>query len=315
MAPQITVSGATSFQPKVAPTTPAAPRPPTGGGLQFGGPSGLGGGGTAAATVGLPAISGPGPATFGSVTGAGFGQGGSLLGGGGGFSASPRTLNNAEVIALNQQQGTFGTPDQFTNPAFNINQLLGPFGFIADPSTFRPSQIPFIEARLNFENLLMAGVDRESALNLIQQQRDAVGQTEEQQLALATARRRLEQPEPFTPQEVALQTGQIRGRAARGLEGAQRQFQEDFARQGLAGSATSFQQAQLQQAADRQASDELQRFAIQNALQRDVNEASAIDRLQGITGESELRQIALNQALSELLTAQRGQFDLSALAS
>ena len=59
MAPQITVSGATSFQPKVTPTTPQGPRPPTGGGLQFfgdaggGAAAGLGGGAAAGGAVGL----------------------------------------------------------------------------------------------------------------------------------------------------------------------------------------------------------------------------------------------------------------------
>ncbi len=312
-----------SFQPKAPATQPAAQpaAQPTGGGLQFFG----GGGGLGAPAAPASLLGGGGPATFSPVGGAGFGAptsfpgfeaSGPTIAGPGGFSATPRRLGVEEITALNEARGIApDDPARFRKEAFRVNQLLGTFGFIADPSTFKRNQIPFIEARLNFENLLQAGVDRESALGLIQQQRDVIGQTSEQQLALETARRRLEQPEPFTPEEVSLQTGAIRGRAARGLEASQRQFQQDFARQGLAGSATSFQGAQLQQAADRQASDELQRFAIQNALQRDINEASAIDRLQGITGENELRQIALNQAISELLTAERGQFDLSSLAA
>lgn len=233
----------------------------------------------------------------------------------GGFSASPRLLTDAEIGQINRNLGIAGTPRQFNANAFRGRQQLGPFGFIADPTTFNRTQVPFIETRLNFENLLQAQQDRQSALDLLSRQRDVIGQTPEQQLAISTATRRLENPDPFTPEEIALQTGQIRSRAGRGLESAQRQFQEDIARQGLAGSASSFQSAQLQQAADRQASDELSRFAIANALQRDANEAAAIDRLQGISGENELRQIALNQALTELLTAERGAFDLASLAS
>jgi len=232
----------------------------------------------------------------------------------GGFSASPRLLSSAEIAAINQQLGTTGTPNAFKTNPFRANQQLGPFGFIADPTTFSRSQIPFIETRLNFENLLQAQGDRQSALDLLTRQRDVIGQTPEQQLALDVATRRLENPNPFSQEELDLQSGNIRDRAGRGLEASQRQFAEDLARQGVAGSASSFQQAQLQQGADRQASDELSRLAIENALGRDVNEATAVDRLQGITGENELRQIALNQALTELLTATRGEFDLSALA-
>ena len=62
-------------------------------------------------------------------------------------------------------------------------------------------------------------------------------------------------------------------------------------------------------------SDELQRLAIENALGRDVNEAQAIDRLRQITGEDEARQIAVNNLITELLSAQRGEFDLSALTA
>lgn len=249
---------------------------------------------------GAPQIPGPGPT---------FPQGQ------GGFSTAQRVLTAHEVNLLNQQLGTTGTTQAFTPHGFSTQQLLGPFGFAIDPTTFNRSQLPAIETRLNFENLLQAQFDRQSALNLIQQQRNVIGENPDQLAALDVARRRLAQPEPFTPEEVALQTGNIRSRAGRGLEASQRQFEESFARQGLAGSATSFQGAQLQQAADRQASDELSRLAIENALRRDVNEGQAVDRLQGITGENELRQIALNQALSELLNVQRGEFDLSALAA
>lgn len=306
-------TGSSSFRPATAPATgvKAAPdvlTPP---------PPGI----TAAPPGGIPG--------FGNIQGAGFSAGptgfvtptGDRPGaptattGQGGFSASPRLLSNFEINQLSQELGLQGV-DRLGGPQLRTRQQLGPFGFIADPSaSFNlRREAPLIETRLNFENLLQAQQDRESALQLLQGQRDVIGQGADQQLALDVARRRLESPEPFSPEEVALQTGQIRSRAARGLEAGQRQFEESFAAQGLAGSGTSFQGAQLQQAADRQASDELSRLAIENALGRDVNEAQALDRLRGITGEDELRQIALNQAISELLTASRGQFDLSALA-
>ena len=311
-------------------------RPKTGGGVTIdrsitpdpGTPQGAGAVGVGAGAGGFAA------GAFGNVQGAGFsgsptggvqgfsapgqpqipGPGPTFPQGQGGFSTAQQILRKFEVGQLNQQLGTAGTTSAFNPGAFSTQQLLGPFGFAIDPTSFNRSQIPAIETRLNFENLLQAQTDRQSALDLLQQQRNVIGENPDQIAALDVARRRLAQPEPFTPEEVAFQQGNIRSRAGRGLEASQRQFQESFARQGLAGSATSFQGAQLQQAADRQASDELSRLAIENALRRDVNEAQAVDRLQGITGENELRQIALNQALSELLTAQRGEFDLSALA-
>lgn len=283
----------------------------------------------------------PPPGSFTPVTGAGFGTGpgvsptGSFGGfggfnvpgggvspsnqflqgqGQGGFGASPRLLNDFEITNLNRQLGLTGA-NQFQGNPFRANQQLGAFGFIADPTSFSRSQVPFIEARLNFENLLQAQADRASALNLLQEQRGAIGQTPAQQQALSVALRRLEQPEPFTQQEVSQQQSAIRQRGAQGLEAAQRQQAESLARQGVRGGATAFQEAQQRQAGGRQVSDELQRLAIENALGRDVNEAQAIDRLRQITGEDEARQIAVNNLITELLSAQRGEFDLSALTA
>jgi len=302
--------GSSSFRP----ASPTTPQGPGAGGFAPGAPSGGFGGFTPIQGAGFqPAPPSGTLSPFGDISGDRPGAPTSGTGFGG-FTASPRLLDSGETAAINRDLGLTG--GQALNPRFlQERQQLGPFGFIRDPASntnFR-QQIPFIETRLNFENLLQAQTDREAALQLLQEQRGFVGQGPDQQFALQVARRRLEQPEPFTPEEVAFQTGNIRSRAARGLEAGQRQFDESIAAQGLRGSASSFQGAQLQQAADRQASDELSRLAIENALRRDVNEAQAVDRLQGITGENELRQIALNQAISELLTATRGQFDLSAL--
>lgn len=260
-------------------------------------------------------------AGFGETSGFGFGlsdaQTGRTEQGAGGFSAIPRTLSGAEINQLNVSRREQGLPlfDNRTFGAFNKRNLLGDFGFIADPTSFSRGQIPLIEANLNFQNLLQAQRDRQQAVDLLGNQRNVIGQSAEQLQALAVARRRLEQPEPFTPQEVSQQQSAIRQRGAQGIEAAQRQQQESLARQGVAGGVTAFQEAGQRQQGARQVSDELQRLAIQNALQRDVNEGQAVDRLQGITGQNELRQIALNQALSELFTAQRGEFDLSGLAA
>lgn len=260
---------------------------------------------------------------FGLTTGFGGGATGQrpippqqFLGTGqGGFSASPRVLTGGEVSSINRELGIQGTTQQFNPDAFRARQQLGPFGFIADPSTFTRNQVPFIETRLNFENLLQAQQDRAQALNLLQEQRGQIGQRPGQQEALSVARRRLAQPEPFTPEEVSQQQSAIRQRGAQGLEAAQRQQQESLARQGVRGGVTAFQEAGQRQAAGRQTSDELQRLAIEQALGRDVNEAQAVDRLRQITGEDESRTIAINNLLTELLTAQRGEFDLSALTA
>jgi hypothetical protein len=318
----------------------------TGGVGQVAAPDVLGGQQPVALPAAAPQPAGGG---FGPVQGAGFGAGGTtsfsdfgvgvnpqlqdgqvgpnqfgntpippqMFGGTGvgGFSATPRVLTSAEVNQLSQNLGIAGTSAQFNPNSFRARQLLGPLGFIADPSRFNRAEVPFIETRLNFENLLQAQQDRQSALNLLQQQRGAIGQSPAQQQALSVALSRLQSPEPFTPEEVGQQQSAIRQRGAQSFEAAQRQQQEALAQQGVRGGVTAFQEAQQRQAASRQVSDELQRLAIENALGRDVNEAQAIDRLRQIAGEDESRQIAINNLLSELLTAQRGEFDLSALTA
>ncbi len=300
-----------------------AARPPT-----IGGPDALGGPGPTAAQGPTPQPGGfsfgvPQAAGFGQSTGFGFGLTPEQTGlgeaqqGAGGFQPIPRTLSGSEIEALNVERRAQNLPpfDPRTIGAFNIRNLLGPLGFIADPTSFFRGQVPAIEANLNFQNLLQAQSDRQQAITLLAQQRDVIGQSPEALQALAVAQRRLEQPEPFTPEEVSQQQSAIRQRGAQGIESAQRQQLESLARQGVRGGVTAFQEAGQRQAGARQVSDELQRLAIQNALQRDINEAQAVDRLQGITGQNELRQIALNQALSELFTATRGEFDLSGLVA
>ena len=316
-----------------------ASRPPTGGGVTLDRPPT---GGPTPGPPQAPPVSGFG--SFTPVQGAGFSGGGfgsqspgagafglglgiqpppggavppqSFLNTGqGGFSATPRPLTGQEFVQLNQDLGVQGTSQQFHPNSFRSRQLLGPLGFIADPSTFNRGQVPFIETRLNFENLLQAQQDRAQAINLLQEQRGQIGQRPEQQQALAVATRRLAQPEPFTPEEVSQQQSAIRQRGAQGLEAAQRQQQESLARQGVRGGVTAFQEATQRQTAGRQTSDELQRLAIENALGRDVNEAQAVDRLRQIGGEDEARTIAVNNLLTELLSAQRGEFDLSALTA
>lgn len=318
-----------------------------------GGVSGFGGGGPPPPTGGggftpFTPVQGAGfnvPTTPGNVTGSGFGlsPGGFqqpnvltqgfvgpnaqfptgniatgtqnfLNTGQGGFAATPRTLNDFEITRLNQELGIAGTTEQFQGNAFRTRQLLGPFGFIADPSTFNRSQLPGIETGLNFQQLLQSQQDRAASINLLQEQRSQIGQRPEQLQALDVARRRLERPEPFTPEEVSQQQSAIRQRGAQSFESAQRQQDESLARQGLRGGVTAFQEAGLRQQSSRQTSDELQRLAIENALGRDVNEAQAVDRLRLIGGEDEARTIAVNNALTELLSAERGPIDLSALA-
>lgn len=199
--------------------------------------------------------------------------------------------------------------------ALRLAQLLGPQlgGIIGD--TFTRQQIPFVEARLNFANRQQAELDREAALQLLGFQRSQIGASPEATSAREVALQRLLNPDPISPEEMSLQQSDIRQRGAVGLEDARRSLDQALAAQGLGGSSSAFQQAQLEQQAARQVSSELQRLAIDNALGRDVNEAQAIDRLTGISGEEELRRIALAQALSDILLQERGQFDLSALAA
>lgn len=216
--------------------------------------------------------------------------------------------SNPEIEAFNLANNTSFKAQNFTN-----SQLLGQdFGQIIGDE-FTRSQLPFIEARLNFANRQQAENDRQAALDVIGGQRTAIGGSPESTFAREMAVFRLANPDPFSPEELSLQQSQIRQRGAIGLEDAQRSLTGNLARQGLGGSGSAFQKAQLEQSGARQTSEELQRLSIDNLLQSDRNEAEAIDRLSGIGQEEELRKIALAQQLSELLTAERGQFDLSSL--
>jgi len=224
----------------------------------------------------------------------------------GGVGQVPGSLDFAQTPEFSQETDRLG----------RIRQALGPFSFILPPGgKFSRTYLPAIELALNFQNRLQAEQDRQRSLDLVGEQRGAIGASPESMFAREMAVHRLMNPEPISPEDLSIQQSEIRQRGAIGLEDAMRQFEQSMAQQGLGGSASSFQQAQLEQGGARQISAELQRLAIDNALQQDANEAAAVDRLSGISSEEELRRIALTNALTELLTADRGEFDISGLAA
>ncbi|MEN8182626.1 MAG: hypothetical protein ABFS46_08835 [Myxococcota bacterium] len=193
----------------------------------------------------------------------------------------------------------------------------GDFGELVFPESggFSRSLLPLIEARLNFGQRLQAEEERQQALDLLGFQREQIGGSPGGLAAREAALERLLNPDPFSPEDLSLQQSEIRQRGGIALEDAQRQLEQDLARQGLGGSASSFQQAQLEQAGGRQVSSELLRLAIDNALQSDINEGQAIDRLAGLEGEDELRRIALGTSIADILREERGPFDLAGLAA
>ncbi len=302
-----------AIQPPSADTTRGTPSP---GFPQTGGPSTLAAGGAAIGGVnpglGQPSFN-PNPNFGNQFGGVGVVPGVNQLGlSTGGVPRLPPPEGGlstaAEVIAFNRENDA-----NFNTGTFNFAELLGQdFGQIVGEQ-FSRAQLPFIEARLNFENRAQAEGDRQTALDVIGRQRAGIGASPESTFAREMAAFRLANPDPFSPEELSLQQSQIRQRGAIGLEDAQRSLTEDLARQGLGGSGSAFQKAQLEQGGARQTSAELQQLSIDNLLQSDRNEAEGIDRLSGIGQEEELRRIALAQQLTELLTADRGQFDLSSL--
>lgn len=198
-----------------------------------------------------------------------------------------------------------------------MRQVGGQFGEVVFPESggFSRRLLPLIEARLNFEQRLQAEQDRQAALDLLGFQRQNIGAAPGAQAAREVALQRLLNPDPFSPEELSIQQSQIRQRGGIALEDAMRALEQDLARQGVGGSASSFQQAQLEQAGARQVSEELMRLAIDNALQSDINEAQAIDRLAGLEGEDELRRIALGTSIADILREERGPIDLSGLVA
>ena len=179
---------------------------------------------------------------------------------------------------------------------------------------FGKSDLNTVSAEINLENIARARMDREAAYGEYSRALEGLGMSPESQLARQVATERLQNPDIFNPQEMSLQEEMIRGRAGRGYEGALRSAQENAAARGI-GGLSSYEQAQLGQESERQASDELQNLAIQAALQREEKQRGALGTLGTMASDEETRRLAIQEALARLYAdTEYGQVDLSGLS-
>lgn len=198
-------------------------------------------------------------------------------------------------------------------------QLLGPelgayIGTDISAPIMGKNEYQFLQARLNYENILRAEEDRRRGYDTLSQAYTQVGQSPESTFAREMAAYRLANPDILNPQEVSMQEAAIRARGARGYQDTLMQLQQDQAARGIGGPIGGYELAQLNQGYDRQIADELQNQALQLAFAREEREKGALGTLSQISTDEEVRRMAILQALADaFLQTERGPIDLAGL--
>lgn len=221
-----------------------------------------------------------------------------------------RTVAEAGKFALNPSAGR--RHQQLLGPQLSRIVPQNPQGV---PFALTRENIPALQARLNFEQQLLAERDRDFAGEVLEQALAGVGQTPEERFARELALFRAENPDVLSPQEEALRESRVRQEAALGVEDAIRQAREGLARRGLTGSVPAVQEAELRQGGVRQASELLQQLRDQQVLLREQRERESLAALNALLAEEARRRDALAQQIAALFAeTERGPIDLSAFA-
>lgn len=192
--------------------------------------------------------------------------------------------------------GRFRLPTQTDQrQASRQRSLLGQFGQLLPPGeVLRQADIPLLETNLNFQQLLMAELDRQRGIDELRAARAGIGQSEDLQLASQVARDRLERG-----------PGEIASASAVAGQGALNSLAEELARRGLSGGIPAYAQAQLGQ-----------QLSVESMLAQRAAEQSAMQDLLAYGLEEELRRLALDQALAgTYLETQREPISLASLVS
>lgn len=221
----------------------------------------------------------------------------------------------------------FSTPQDFRTTPWptwgNLPQqaehqrwALGPLANVLMGDTENPlrqADIPLLEARLNFENLLLAEQDRERAYNELVRARGAVGTSPEMQAVKAYLQQNMADGpfgEPFlSGQRSALQAG-----ASADYDRAIAEAQQSAAQRGMGGGMTPYEAAMLKQASARGLAGQMgemeRTYGVAN---QQAQQQAGLAFQQQAQLEAEQRA-ALDELISKLFSeTERGAIDLSGL--
>lgn len=206
------------------------------------------------------------------------------------------------------------TSDQRNAADLQRRNLGGFFDILSGPGRTLPitaGEIPLIEARLNFENLLKAEEDRKRAYEELVRGRAAVGSDPaSQSLRMLLQSRAAEGPLGST--YVAGQQAGLANRANADLARAYEMAAEEAARRGMGGSMTGYESALLQQQARQGLTGQLSTLDRETRLANaEQQRQDALLLQQQVAREAAARE-AYDQMLAEIFSeTERGPIDLS----
>lgn len=182
-------------------------------------------------------------------------------------------------------------------------QLLGPelFSIIGGPGGMIQRQdIPFIDFRLAYETQQMSEADRAAAINELVRAWGNVGADPASSLARESAMGAVQGGGPFGEEYRDVQRGMLQNQAARALGAGQEDLAAEYARRGLGGAPSSYEQAVLGQQA---AGNLQQQIAGMEQFAAQANEAArqaSLAQLMQLAQQEAAQRQALSQAISQI---------------
>jgi hypothetical protein len=195
--------------------------------------------------------------------------------------------------------------------------LLGPFASVLQGGDLlRRGDIPALETNLNFQQMLLAEQDRQRAFEEMARARGAIGADPSSQYVRNQLMGQIDAGGPFDDMLRQQIEGALRNQSALALQGADRRMSEDFARRGLGGSATEYQQAALQQQAGADLSSQIADFREQAALANQQATSQFTQMLQQQAMQEEAQRAMFDDMIARLFSeTERAPVDLSALVA
>ena len=193
--------------------------------------------------------------------------------------------------------------------------LLGQFGsLLPENMILRQSDVPLLEANLNFQQRLMAMQDRDTGIGRLEDARSSVGISPESTLARELAVRNASGGGSLGADAVANQRAALRAQNALSAQAAERALSTQLASRGVGGGLGAMQHAQLAQNNAVNTATALADFDLQSAALLQQAEREALADLQAIASEEQSLRLALDQLIADqYLNTEYGAVDLSGL--
>lgn len=211
--------------------------------------------------------------------------------------------------------------DQGMNPkeyaAYRQQQLFGsmaPYMPISSDRPMNAADVAAWEMNMNWQQQMMAEADRQRGYGELVRGREAIGNDPYSRYVQDSLRGQYESGGPFTQDLMGQLEGGARGESMRGLQAAMEAARSGFARRGLAGGLSDYQQANMQSQAAGPLAQQIAQMRMQGTMANQAALEQAMQQMQQQAQQQEAMRYASDQALANVfLDTERAPIDASSL--